>query len=204
MKQFNVDTQLIIDTVINMPLEGNNEGLIPAFNVYLAHTPQDFYNLISIKFIKEMEKIGLHEVAKDMLTEDAEHCALNTFGGMLESDEWAALILPMIKDDSDVMAGLISVANALGWGRINIKSLVPNEEMVLTSSNGYEAYGYIELEKYGHTPQCFMLKGISAGLMELLYRKGDFEDRVGEFESEETTCIPKRDSTCTFIAKATE
>lgn len=194
----NIDKATIVKTVMGMPLEGNNEGLIPAFNVYLAHTPQDFYNLICIKFVNEMAQIGLGNVAKEMLVEDAENCALNTFGGILDSEEWAALVSPMIKEEGDVMFGLIAVANALGWGRINITEHTPFHSLLLESCNGYEAFGYLELEGQNDSPQCFMLKGVAAGLMGLVYVKGDLEDRVGKYECEEICCLTKKDNRCQF------
>jgi len=50
-----------------MPFYGNNKGLIPAFNVYLANTPADFYNLICIRFMESMKKQGLFNTAKNLL-----------------------------------------------------------------------------------------------------------------------------------------
>lgn len=197
----NINKQVIVDTVLGMPLEGNNEGLIPAFNVYLAHTPQDYYNLICINFIKEMTKINMADIAKEMLVEDAENCALNTFGGIWDSEEWKALIAPMVQDEKDNMFGLIAVANALGWGKINIVEHTPYESLKIESYNGYEAFGFIELENYTSSPQCFMLRGIAAGLMGLIYQKGDLEDRGGKYTSEETCCLTKKDPTCSFDVK---
>jgi predicted hydrocarbon binding protein len=197
----NIDKETIVNTVIGMPLEGNESGLIPAFNVYLAHTPQDFYNKVSIAFVEEMGKIGLEEIAKDMLTEDAENCALNTFGGILDSDEWRALVVPMIKDKRDEIFGLVAVANALGWGRINVVAHENQDGLELSSTNGYEAFGFIELKESSQCPNCFMLKGITAGLLELVYEKGDFEDRIGQFDSYEKLCMTKKDSVCHFVAE---
>ncbi|MDA8792358.1 hypothetical protein N9N67_03885 [Bacteriovoracaceae bacterium] len=197
----NIDKKAIVNAVMNMPIEGNNEGLIPAFNVYLAHMPQDFYNLVSIEFVNEMSKIGLAEIAQEMLIEDAENCALNTFGGIWDSEEWAGLIAPMIKEEKDTIFGLVAVANALGWGKINILEHTSFETLTLESSNGYEAHGYIEHSGHSVTPQCFMLQGITAGLMELVYEKGDLEDRSGKYQSEEITCLTKKDKSCLFTAK---
>ncbi|MBC77740.1 MAG: hypothetical protein CME64_17170 [Halobacteriovoraceae bacterium] len=197
----NIDKGKVINAVIRMPLEGNNEGLIPSFNVYLAHTPQEFYNLLTIRFIKEMEKVGFGDLAKEMLVEDAEHCALNTFGGILESEEWEGLVRPMVKVQSDKLFGLVAVANGLGWGRCHIAEHHPYEALKLCSTNGYEAYGYIEAQGHHESPQCFMLRGISAGLMALVYEKGDFEERAGKFTSEETCCLVSKDPVCEFSIK---
>lgn len=85
----NVDEQLIIESIMNMPVYGNSEGLAPAFNVYLAHMPQDIYNLFFGEYILRMAKMGLEKLAAKLLIEDAEYCALNTFHGIIQSDEWA-------------------------------------------------------------------------------------------------------------------
>ena len=199
--QSHIDKQVIVETVLGMPLEANNEGLIPAFNVYLAHTPQDFYNLICINFVHEMSKHNLSEVAQEMLVEDAENCALNTFGGILDSEEWASLIKPMVKEQRDVLFGLVAVANALGWGHINIAEHTPYKSLELVSCNGYEACGYLEFIGNATFGQCFMLKGIASGLMGLVYEKGDLEDRVGKYHSDEILCLTKKDNLCHFKVK---
>lgn len=200
----NIKAGSIIDAVMNMPLSGNNEGLIPAFNVYLAHTPQDFYNRVSLAFIAEMNKVGLGSLAKEMLVEDAEHCALNTFGGVLESEEWSTLVVPMVKEEKDNLFGLVAVANALGWGRCHITEHTPYKTLTLHSSNGYEAYGHIELKGYSDTPQCFMLRGVSAGLMGLVYEKGELEDRSGKYIGKETSCLAAGEHHCEFKVERDE
>jgi hypothetical protein len=118
-----------------MPLIGNNEGLVPAFNVYLANMPQDFYNLISHNYIKEMTENGFEDLAKNLLMEDAEYCGINTFGGILSSEDWKALIAPMLKTPEDTVFGLIAVANGLGWGRMSIKKHIANEELIIDSTS---------------------------------------------------------------------
>jgi predicted hydrocarbon binding protein len=200
----NIDKELIIETVLEMPLEGNEEGLIPTFNVYLAHTPQDLYNLMAITFIKEMNKVNLGPIAKDMLIEDAENCALHTFGGIMDSEEWAGLVKPMIRDESDNLFGINAIANALGWGRFSITKHTPRKSLEITSFNGYEATGFIEFENYNNDPQCYMLTGITAGMMELIYERGELKNRVGKYYSKEHLCMTKKDKVCQFFAEFEE
>lgn len=197
----NVDKELIIDTVLGMELEGNEQGLIPTFNVYLAHTPQDLYNLMATEFIKEMKSINLGPIAKDMLIEDAENCALHTFGGIMDSEEWLGLVKPMIKEESDILFGVNAIANALGWGRFNITKHVPRKSLEITSFNGYEASGYIEFQNYNSESQCYMLTGITAGIMELIYERGELENRVGKYYAKEHLCMTKKDRVCQFYAE---
>lgn len=198
----NIRKQEIVDAVETLPIYGNEDGLIPMFNVYLANTPQTFYNLVCIRYLEEMSKIGRELVAKLNLIRDAEFCAMNTFSGILNSDEWMAIIQPMIKNKSDNVFGLIAVANALGWGKIFIKEHTSGESLKLIVSNGYEAFGYWQLKKEtAEHGQCFMMSGISSGLMSLIYLKGNFSDRLGTYQTIETNCVCSKDDHCEFHTK---
>lgn len=197
----NIDRQKIITAVFGLPLEGNAKGLIPNFNVYLAHMPQDVYDLMCIRYVEEMEKIGLREIAVSLLREDAEHCAMNTFFGIMNSVEWDGLVLPMVKETEDNLYGLISVANALGWGVIRVKEHEPYQKLVLKSLNAYEATGYLKYRKISQHNECHMLTGITAGLMELIYGEGELCDRVGMYMSDEVQCSASGVEYCIFEAR---
>ena len=75
----NIDEQKIVDALVAMPLHGNAEGLIPAFGVYLANMPADYYNLVCIRFVEAMYKARRGRAAKRMLVSDGEICAMNSF-----------------------------------------------------------------------------------------------------------------------------
>lgn len=194
----NVNEQEIIDAVVGMPIFGNDKGLIPAFNVYLANTPADFYNLICLNFIKEMSAKNLFSTAQRLLIADAETCGMNTFRGIMDSAEWAGLIQPMIKETRDNMFALVALSNALGWGDWHIRELKEAKDLTLESLNGYESYGYTEYMGQAQNPQCFMLTGVAAGLMELVYGKGSIQERFGTYLSNEKTCIACGQASCTF------
>ncbi len=196
-----VDLYAIQKAVIEMPLFGNNYGIIPAFNVYLAHMPRDFYNLVCLEYMDQMRAIGMAEIAHDFLEEDAETCSLNTFAGIMQSEEWAALIEPMIKRTEDNLYALIAVSNALGWGITHIASHVPYESLELRTANGYESIGTLEIKGPGEGTDCPMLSGVAAGLMSLVYGNGDFNCRKGAYKTAETLCISKEDPFCAFTTQ---
>jgi len=183
---------------------GNNEGLIPAFNVYLANMPQDVYCLIYIGFLEEMNQLGLGYLANNLLIEDAEHCALNIFNGVLHSDEWNALVAPMVKEDRDIIFGLVAVANAFGWGEIHVQEHSSRKMLILVSNNGYEACGYMQLRDLMDKPRCHMLPGVTAGLAELVYEKGEIDERAGIYTVKETECLCCQDQQCRFVATYAE
>jgi len=197
----NIDENKIIAALAEMPIHGDESGLIPAFNVYLANTPADFYNRVCISFIDAMKEQNLFSTAKKLLYYAGETCGMNTFRGIMESAEWEGLIAPMVQNTEDKLFGLVAVSNALGWGNWRVSDLDPGETMSIKSLNGYEAYGYREYKGTAKNPQCFMLLGVATGLMELIYSEGTVEERFGTFSGEEEGCISCEDDACTFVVE---
>lgn len=194
----NVDQEKIVDALVEMPIYGGQDGLIPAFGVYLANMPADFYNLVCIQYVEEMQKVNLHAVAKKLLIADAETCGMNTFRGIMNSAEWDGLIAPMIKSKQDNLYGILAVSNGLGWGNWQVVAHEPARSLALVSLNGYEALGYRDYRPKAECPQCFMLTGVAAGIMALVYGEELFKERFGIYKSTEERCICQGDSDCSF------
>lgn len=194
----NIEHQKIIKALIEIPFYGDDKGLIPKFNVYLANIPADFYNLICIRFLEAMKEQNLLSTAQKLLIFAGEVCAINTLRGIIISQEWYELILPMVKEESDYLYGLIAITNGLGWGNWHVLNYEPGETLEIEALNGYEALGYLQYRGKAHTPQCYMLTGIAAGIMELLHGEGTVEERIGTFYSEEMNCICCGGESCKF------
>ena len=200
----NVDEQTIIQALVDMPIHGNAEGLIPAFSVYLANTPADYYNLVCIRFVEQMAAKGREKVAKRMLTADGETCAMNTFRGIMNSAEWEGLIAPMIHEPRDNMFALVAISNGLGWGNWHITDHPSAEAIEFESLNGYEALGYAEYRGSSTGPSCLMLTGVAAGLLELVYGTGTIEERLGTCGTQETACICQGKDACVFAVERSQ
>jgi hypothetical protein len=194
----NIDGEKIVRALVGMPIHGDAEGLIPAFGVYLANTPADFYNLVCIRFIDEMSAKGLGKNAQRLLISDAETCAMNTFRGIMSSPEWDGLVAPMIKDTPDKLYGIVAVSNALGWGNWYVTSHDQGDALRIESVNGYEALGYRELRGTSKVAKCYMLRGVAAGIMALIYGTGTVAERFGTYASTESDCICCGDASCSF------
>lgn len=197
----NVDEEKIVSVLVDMPIRGNADGLIPAFNVYLANTPADFYNLVCIRFVEEMANANLGTVARRQLVHDAETCALNTFRGFMSSPEWDALIGPMLHAPEDPLFGIIAVSNALGWGNWHITEYVQGESLGLRSINGYESTGFLKLRAPQTEPACLMLSGVSAGIMALIDGEGSIQERFGQYISQEVSCRCAGAMSCDFVVR---
>jgi len=212
-----VDERSVIEAVSGLGLRGNEEGLIPAFGLYLTRHFSDYYNAASFAYLHAAEKKGPAAVAaaRAGLIEAGHVCAFNTFGGIMLSQEWEAVVLPMLESREDWAHGIVAVINALGWGMWKIESLTPGEELQVSLRNSYESEGYLA----NHTTRneggvCFLGTGGVAGVMNLLYH-GDIIDRPAltpdfytklfgapeRFVAEETECRAHGADACRIVAR---
>lgn len=197
-----IDEPKIIKAVQSLGMKGNDEGLIPVFGVYLANLHSSYYNDLSFGLINEVIRIVGEEMREDtkaLLVHAALACAINTLGGILRSTEWEAIVTPMVENDTDKILGLVAVTNALGWGNWALIELNPRKKAIFHAFTPYEANLF--KEKYGISKYdtCYMLQGVAAGMMELIFpREG--RDRYYAYKAEEPKCIAKGDPHCVIIA----
>jgi len=118
-----IEQRVITEAVAGLGFSGNEEGLIPAFGLYLTKHPADYYNRISYGLLGAFarENPELEEDAIALLTEAGHVCAFHTFGGIMSSVEWDAVVMPMIQSLEDWVYGMVAVVNAFGWGYYEIK-----------------------------------------------------------------------------------
>lgn len=168
-----VDYGAIRQALTNMPIEGGEpSGIIDAFGVLLTRHYANYYGTISYDFLnlfqKEMGDSGI-PVAVNLLTEAGHVCAFNTFGGIMQSDEWNAMIKPMLNNKDEWIHGIVAVVNAFGWGYWEVDEFVPGERLRIKITSGYESNSY--LKRYGSAsiPVSFLATGGTAGLMNLIY-----------------------------------
>jgi len=196
-----VNESKIIDAVVGMNPQGNEEGIIDAFGVYLTNHYADYYNRISYKFEKEIGKYNKNFVnmAQPLLIEAGHVCGFNTFGGIRKSDAWKGLIAPMCKTKEDEVRGLTVTLNALGWGVWKIKSVNKNK-LVVRCKNTYESIGFLkEFGKSKHS-ECYLATGVAASFMNIVFQGNVYEDiKSNAFNAKETKCRSKGDKYCEFV-----
>lgn len=146
---------------------GNEEGLIPAFNVFVNRMPAKFWNSFADRLTPQVPKDML-ESAEWLLVNAAHECGYHTGYGIVTSLEWKAVVTPMIeKQPEDILYGAFASFTAWGWAKSEIVELVPNEKMVVRAYDYYEA----DVARYGATakPSAYMIRGVSAAFMDLAY-----------------------------------
>jgi hypothetical protein len=184
-----VDYDGIRQALTNMDLQGDSKtGLIDAFGVLLTRMYANYYCLISYKLLRlfeiEMGGDGL-PLAAQLLTEAGHVCAYNTFGGVMQSAEWNAMIKPMIQNKEDWAHGITAVVNAFGWGFWEIEELEPNQKLKMKVVSGYEPNNYLaHFDTDTELPVSFLASGGIAGIMNLVYNTSLTEEFITLDENE--------------------
>lgn len=167
----NVDAQGIFEAVASLPLVGDQDGIIPAFGVYLTRHYANYYNRVSFELERKLvEKFGDQgrKVAAPLLIEAGRVCAFNTFGGIMSSTEWDALVRPQLKSPEDWVHGMLAIVNAFGWGRWSVTSVEEAcAEFVI--QDDYECAGYLAMYGQADHNVAYLAHGGVLGLMVLVY-----------------------------------
>jgi hypothetical protein len=150
---------------------GNEDGLIPAFGVYIARNQSDYVNRLQFEFVKAMTEVaGDYGVtlAGELLMEAGHACGFFTYGGIMTSDEWNMAVKPYLKTKEDWIKALASLVNTMGWGYHTAVEL-SEEKAVFRNYNDFEDLSYIRM--YGHNdyPIHWANSGGFTGLMQLVY-----------------------------------
>ncbi len=175
-RQTAVDENKVIEAVQSLPLFGrcgtHDTGLIDAFGVVLTHHFADYYNRISYQTYFAMRQAGIpEEDIKEIFIQSGHICAFNTFGGIMSSPEWYAVVEPQCQNREDWLHGMIAVINALGWGMYRIEKIVAEKEFIVRIYNSYEGVGYRRLYPASTDKSLsFLAMGAMLGLIHLLWK----------------------------------
>jgi predicted hydrocarbon binding protein len=170
-----IDEPAVLAALATLDLDGNEEGLIPRFGVMLTQHYANFYNRISFEFVRRMRGSGMTEGAEELLTHAGFRCAFHTFGGIMLSDEWNAVVRPMIRSTDDWIHGMVACVNALGWGVWRVHELSA-DRIVVRIHDDYESAGYRAMYGQADQPVSYLAAGGVAGIMHLV-RIGDIHER---------------------------
>jgi hypothetical protein len=166
-----VDRPAITRAVAEMPLPANAEGLIPLFGLYITRLYTDYYNRISFAFEREMTAIAGRqgvEAAANLFIEAGHVCGFFTFGGIMTSPEWDAMMLPMLKTREDWLHGVVAWWNAVGVGAVKVLDVSPTQATVRLY-NDYESVGYRRMYGTADHGVSYVMTGGLAGIMNLIY-----------------------------------
>ncbi len=191
-----IQRNTIIDAMSQVKVEATNEGLIPAFNVFVNQAPAALWNNFADLITNSVDP-DLRPAAEALLENAAHECGYHTGYGIITSEEWAAVVGPMIeKQPEDVLHGAFAVFTAWGWAKSEIVELVPGERMVVRAYDYYEA-DVVDRGK-SNTKSAYMIQGVSAAFMDLAYGK-PYPDGLRTFKCEQTKGIECGDDYGEFV-----
>ncbi len=195
-----IDRKKIIDLMSKIDVLPDENGIIEGFNVLVNQLPTDFWNSFAERITSKAESKDILEAKEYLLYNAAHECGYHTGYGIITSDEWNAVVKPMIeKIPEDILYGAYAVFSAWGWADAEIVELIPAEKMVVRAYNYYEA----DVVKYGASNKmsAYMIAGVSAAFMDLAYG-GEYDPAgkpIGTFECKQVKGIECGDSYGEFI-----
>lgn len=187
-----INRKKIIEDMSRIKIIGDENGIIEGFNVFVQQLPAEFWMGFAERLTAKMEADML-EPTEFLLVNAAHECGYHTGYGIITSDEWNAVVKPMVeKVPEDILHGAFAVFTAWGWAKSEIVELVPKKKMVVRAYDYYEA----DFVKYGKTNKksAYMLRGVCGAFMDLAYG-GDY-DPTGKTGLRTFTCEQTRGIEC--------
>ena len=158
-----IDRKAIIEAMSQFKVQGNEDGLIPAYSVLVNQLPTSFWNTIA----ERMMEIASPDRRTDMetaLVNCAYECGYHTGYGIVTSQEFESVVTPMVTEGAkDVLRGAFAVFTAWGWAKSGIVQIKEGESMVV------RALDYYEMDCGGEGLRAYMIRGVSAAFFELAY-----------------------------------
>lgn len=194
-----IDRKKIIEQMSQIAILPDKNGLIEGFNVIVNQLPADFWNAFAERLSSKSTQDMLF-YKEYLLYNSAHECGYHTGYGIITSEEWNAVVAPMIEQaPEDILHGAFAVFTAWGWANAEIVALIPNEKMVVRAYDYYES----DVVTYGASPKmsAYMIRGVCAAFMELAYA-GDYDPKgkpIGTFECQQVKGIECGDSYGEFV-----
>jgi len=91
-----IDRKLVISALSELEVAGNADGLIPAYNVFVNQLPAGFWNSFAQRLIRSIDA-DLVEAGEALLVNAAHECGYHTGYGIITSEEWKAVVAPMVE-----------------------------------------------------------------------------------------------------------
>ncbi len=181
-----VQRDVVVSQLAGIEAKANDEGLIPAFNVFVNILPTSFWNTFSERLLAAVPPSRKAQ-AEEGLVRCALECGYHTGYGIITSPEFKAVVEPMVTEGAkDILRGAYAVFTAWGWAKSGIVQIKEGERMVVRAFDYYEADG-----KPGDH-RAFMIRGVSSAFFDLAYGKS-YPEGMGTFTCRQTKGIEAGD-----------
>lgn len=182
----------VVKKLADLNVKGDEDGLIPSFDVLVNQLPATFWNTFAERILDAAPPDRKKEV-EAALVNCAYECGYHTGYGIINSDEFKEVVMPMVTDGAkDVLRGAYAVFTAWGWAKSGIAQIKEGEKMIVRSTDYYEADGD------PGDKRAFMIRGVSAAFFELAYADA-YPDGMNTFTCEQNKGIECGDDFGEFI-----
>ena len=172
----------VVQALAGVTVQGDADGLMPIFNVYVNQLPVLFWTTFATRML-DATPVEKKSAVEDALVRCAYECGYHTGYGIITSDEFKEVVHPMVTEGAkDVLRGAYAVFTAWGWAKSGITKIVEGENMTVRATDYYEADGPVGDKR------AFMIRGVSAAFFELAYA-ADYPDGMDTFTCEQTKGI---------------
>jgi hypothetical protein len=169
----------VVTALADIKVQGDEDGLIPAFGVLVNQLPTSFWNLFAERIVAAAGAARKAEAEAGLLR-CAYECGYHTGYGILTSEEFKAVVTPMVTEGAkDVLRGAFAVFTAWGWAKSGIVQIKEGQRLVIRATDYYES------ESGGEGPRAYMIRGVSTAFFELAY-SDPYPDGMGRFQCEQT------------------
>jgi CRISPR/Cas system CSM-associated protein Csm2 small subunit len=187
-----VQRDVVVKQLAELEVQGDEEGLIPAFNVMVNLLPVSFWNMFTERII-EATPVERRKEVEDALVECALVCGYNTGYGIITSEEFKSVVDPMVTDGAkDILRGAYAVFTAWGWAKSGIVQIKEGERMVVRGQDYYES------DFKPDYLSAFMIRGVSSAFFDLAYG-APYPDGINTFKCEQTKGLEVGDPFGEFV-----
>lgn len=182
----------VVKSLAKVKVQGDENGLIPEYDVLVNLLPVNLLNTFSERMMAAApaEKKA---VVEEGLVRAAYECGYHTGCGIITSDIFNDVVLPMVTEgEKDILRGAYAAFTAWGWAKSGIVQLKEGEKMVIRANDYYEA------ESQGEGLRAYMIRGLSQAFFELTY-SDPYPDGMDTFVCQQTKGIELGDPYGEFV-----
>jgi hypothetical protein len=153
----------VVKSLAKINVQGDENGLIPEYDVLVNLLPVTLLNAIAERMMAAAPA-DKKKMVEDGLVRAAYECAYHTGCGIITSEVFNDVVLPMVTEgEKDILRGAFAAFTAWGWAKSGIVQLKEGDKMVIRANDYYEADGQ------GDGLRAYMLRGLCQAFFELTY-----------------------------------
>ncbi len=182
----------VVKSLAKIQIQSDENGLIPEYEVLVNLLPVSLLNKFSERIMNAAPPDKKAQVETG-LVRAAYECGYHTGCGVITSDIFNEVVIPMVTDgEIDVLRGAYAAFTAWGWAKAGIVQIKEAEKMVV------RAFDYYEADEGGNGLRAYMLRGLSQAFFELAYADS-YPDGMDTYVCHQTKGIEVGDSYGEFV-----